>query len=89
MPVTLAYHELFCFHGADESDTVPYMWVVGVTLDGRTITGDSGLDADVVVQPDPLNPLCPSVTTTADNDPTNNLGRLPQCPMANVHEEPV
>jgi hypothetical protein len=53
------------------------------------VRGDSGLDADVIVQPDPLNPLFPSVTTVADSDPSNNLGRLPQCPLAIDHVRPV
>lgn len=53
------------------------------------VRGDTGVEADVIIQPDPFNPLFPSVTTVADNDPTNNLGRLPQCPMANDHILPV
>lgn len=38
IPVRLRLDKLFCFHGADESDSEPYLWVVVVTIDGRTIT---------------------------------------------------
>lgn len=38
VPVSVAFQRLFCFHGADESDSEPYLWTIGFTLDGRTIT---------------------------------------------------
>lgn len=38
IPVRLRLEQLFCYHGADESDSEPYLWTVVVTLDGRTIT---------------------------------------------------
>lgn len=38
IPVRLRLDKLFCYHGADESDSEPYLWVIGVTIDGRTIT---------------------------------------------------
>lgn len=53
------------------------------------VRGEHGVEADVIIQPEPLNPLFPSLTTVADRDPTNNLGRLPQCPMGISHVHPV
>ena len=53
------------------------------------VRGTSGVEADVVIEPEPLNPFFPSLTTTADDDPTNNLGSLPQCPIAVRHTRPV
>jgi hypothetical protein len=53
------------------------------------VRGDTGAEADVIIQPDPFNPFFPSVTTVSDSDPTNNLSRLPQCPMAIDHLRPV
>lgn len=38
IPIRIRLNKLFCFHGADESDSEPYMWVMVVTIDGRTIT---------------------------------------------------
>ncbi len=34
----IAFHSLFCFHGSGESDSEPYLWTIGFTLDGRTVT---------------------------------------------------
>ena len=65
------------------------MNMLGAATHTFFVRGDTGLDADVIIQPDPLNPLFPSVTTAADNDPSNNLGRLPQCPLAIDHIRPV
>jgi hypothetical protein len=33
VPVTIALHRLFCFHGSDEGDSEPYLWTVGFTID--------------------------------------------------------
>ncbi|MGC3994703.1 MAG: hypothetical protein QM779_11420 [Propionicimonas sp.] len=38
IPVRIRLNKLFCYHGADESDSEPYLWVIAVTIDGRTIT---------------------------------------------------
>lgn len=65
------------------------MDLLGAATHTFFVRGDSGVEADVIIQPDPLNPLFPSVTTTADNDPSNNLTRLPQCPLAIDHIRPV
>lgn len=53
------------------------------------VRGDSGVEVDVIIQPDPFNPHFPSLTTVADDDPSNNLGRLPRCPLAIDHIRPV
>lgn len=65
------------------------MNMLGAATHSFFVRGDTGAEANVIVQPDPLNPLFPSVTTVADNDPSNNLGRLPQCPLAIDHVRPV
>ena len=65
------------------------MDLLGAATHTFFVRGDSGVEADVIIQPDPLNPLFPSVTTTADNDPSNNLTRLPQCPLAIDHIRPI
>ncbi len=82
--------------GGKFADGSPWLLTKGQVMDLLAagthtffVHGDSGVDADIIIQPDPFNPLFPSVTTTADNDPSNNLGVLPQCPLVNVHEEPV
>lgn len=36
--VVAALQSLFCFHGADEEDSEPYLWTIMFTVDGRTIT---------------------------------------------------
>lgn len=38
IPVRIRLEKLFCYHGDDESDSEPYLWVITVTIDGRTIT---------------------------------------------------
>jgi len=40
IPVCLSFDRLFCYHGADEGVSEPYLWVIAFTLDGRTITHD-------------------------------------------------
>ena len=42
-----------------------------------------------MVEPDPVNPFFPSLTTTPDDDPTNNLGGLPQAVVSIRHTRPV
>jgi hypothetical protein len=31
-------HSLFCYHGADEDESDPYLWTIGVVFGGATIT---------------------------------------------------
>jgi hypothetical protein len=57
------------------------MDMLGAATHSFFVRGDTGLEADVIIQPDPINPLFPALTTAADSDPSNNLGRLPQCPL--------
>ena len=40
--VSAALQSLFCFHGADEEESEPYLWTLMFTVDGRTITHASG-----------------------------------------------
>jgi hypothetical protein len=82
--------------GGRFADGSPWLLTKGAVMNmlgARTHTffvrGETGREADVIIQPDPLNPLFPSVTTVGDDDPTNNLARLPQCPMVNTHLRPV
>ena len=35
--VRVGVRQLFCYHGADEEDSEPYLWVIGFKLDGSTI----------------------------------------------------
>jgi Protein of unknown function (DUF3892) len=37
IPVTMHIWRLFCFHGADEGASEPYMWVIGFKFDGSTM----------------------------------------------------
>jgi hypothetical protein len=37
IPVAISLQKLFCYHGADEDVSEPYLWVIGFTIDGRTI----------------------------------------------------
>jgi len=53
------------------------------------VRGAGGAEADVVIEPEPVNPLFPSLTTRADSDPSNNLGALPDCPVSIRHTRPV
>ncbi|MDM0000651.1 hypothetical protein QTI24_18685 [Variovorax sp. J22P240] len=88
---------LFIAHlGGRFADGSPWLLTRGQVmnmLSAKTHTffvrGESGAEADVIIQPDPFNPQFPSVTTVADNDPSNNLGRLPQCPLAIDHLRPA
>jgi hypothetical protein len=36
--VAAALQTLFCYHGADEEESEPYLWTIMFTVDGRTIT---------------------------------------------------
>jgi hypothetical protein len=40
--VSTAFQTLFCFHGADEGESEPYLWTIMFTIDGRTITHAPG-----------------------------------------------
>jgi hypothetical protein len=53
------------------------------------VKGATGAEADVIIEPEPVNPFFPSLTTTADSDPSNNLGLLPGCPLSTRHVQPV
>jgi hypothetical protein len=53
------------------------------------VRGTSGAEANVIIEPEPVNPLFPSLTTTGDNDPSNNLGALPPCPISIRHTQPA
>ncbi|HYH35475.1 MAG TPA: hypothetical protein VD814_10025 [Nocardioides sp.] len=53
------------------------------------VRGATGAEADVIIEPEPVNPFFPSLTTTADSDPSNNLGSLPGCPLSIRHTRPV
>jgi hypothetical protein len=82
--------------GGRFSDGSPWQLPKGKVMDllvAQTHTffvrGESGLEADVIIQQDPINPYFPSLTTTPDSDPTNNLGRLPVCPLSTSHLVPV
>ncbi len=35
--VRVGVRQLFCYHGADEEDSEPYLWVIGFKLDGSTV----------------------------------------------------
>ena len=37
IPVSVKLWRLFCYHGADEGNSEPYMWVIGFKFDGSTI----------------------------------------------------
>lgn len=52
------------------------------------VRGQSGLEAEVIIQPDPVSQYFPSITTAADSDPSNNLRNLPLCPLSVTHETP-
>lgn len=82
--------------GGSFADGSPWALSKGKAMDllvARTHTffvrGATGLEADVIIQTDPINPYFPSLTTTPDSDLTNNLGRLPTCPLFTSHWEPV
>jgi hypothetical protein len=47
------------------------------------VRGADGSEADLIVNND--NPQFPFLTTTADNNPANNLSRLPLCPLQIRH----
>jgi hypothetical protein len=40
--VSAALQSLFCFHGADEEESEPYLWTIMFTVDGRTIRHTPG-----------------------------------------------
>ena len=40
--VSAALQSLFCFHGADEEESEPFLWTIVFTVDGRTITHTPG-----------------------------------------------
>jgi hypothetical protein len=40
--VSAALQSHFCFHGADEEESEPYLWTIVFTVDGRTITHTPG-----------------------------------------------
>lgn len=75
--------------GGSFADGSPWLLSKGKVMDFLAagthaffVRGESGLEADVIIQPDPVSQYFPSITTQADSDPTNNLGALPQCPLA-------
>ena len=37
IPIRVKLWRLFCYHGADEGDSEPYMWVIGFKFDGSTM----------------------------------------------------
>ena len=49
----------------------------------------TGREADVVIDRNEDNPYFPFLTTVADDDPANNLGALPQCPLSIRHTRPA
>lgn len=53
------------------------------------VRGSSGVEADLTIDPNDENPNFPFLTTVADNDPTNNLTRLPACPVSIRHVRDV
>jgi len=53
------------------------------------VRGTSGVEADVVVDPNEDNPFFPFLTTKSDSDPSNNLANLPQAPLAIRHTRPA
>jgi len=53
------------------------------------VRGSSGVDAEVIIQPNPLNQYFPSITRAPDSDQSNNLGDLPLCPISIRHVRPV
>jgi hypothetical protein len=82
--------------GGRFADGSPWQMAKGKVMDllvARTHTffvrGETGLEADVIIQKDPINPYFPALTTTPDADPTNNLSRLPVCPVWTSHWAPV
>ncbi len=82
--------------GGQFTDGSPWLLAKGQVMDFLVagshsffVRGSSGVEADVKIEPEPLNPYFPSLTTTADSDLTNNLGSLPQCPVAIWHTRPV
>lgn len=38
IPIRMKLWRLFCYHGADEGDSEPYMWVIAFKFDGSTVT---------------------------------------------------
>lgn len=82
--------------GGSFADGTPWLLPKGRVMDligagSHTffVRGASGVESQVMVEPDPVNPFFPSLTTTADSDPTNNLGGLPQATVAIRHTRPV
>ncbi|QBR92937.1 hypothetical protein [Nocardioides euryhalodurans] len=82
--------------GGNFADGTPWVQTKGAVMDQLSVgshsyfvRGASGVEADVIIEPEPLNPFFPSLTTTADDDPTNNLGSLPPCPLGTRHTRPV
>jgi hypothetical protein len=53
------------------------------------VRGESGVEADVVIQENEENRLFPYLATVSDNDPSNNLSRLPACIVATRHTRPA
>ena len=35
--VRVGVRQLFCYHGADEAESEPYLWVIGFKLDVSTV----------------------------------------------------
>lgn len=53
------------------------------------VRGESGREADVHVDENEDNRFFPYLATVSDNDPTNNLSRLPACTVAIRHTRPA
>lgn len=82
--------------GGQFADGSPWLLKSGQVMDFLVagshtffVRGSSEAEADVIIEPEPLNPLFPSLRTIADSDPSNNLGALPGCPISIRHTQPV
>lgn len=82
--------------GGQLPDGAPWLLAKGPVMDAIVagshtffVRGESGGEAHVVIDRNDDNPYFPFLTTTPDNDPTNNLGRLPPCPLSIRHTRPV
>ena len=53
------------------------------------VRGSSGVESTVLVDPNEANRFFPFLTTTPDDDPSNNLAGLPPAPLAIRHTTPA
>jgi hypothetical protein len=90
-------HKSFISHlGGSFPDGTPWALKKGTVMDlmragSHTffVRGSSGVEADVIADPQEDNPFFPFLTTTPDDDPTNNLTTLPPAVLQLRHVRDV